>query len=287
MERHVVMKKIGVIAGSGTLVELVIDGCCRKDIPFHIIALKNQCDFTNVGQYSHTWVSLGQVGSIIKELKAQQCTHIVMAGRVQRPQNWRNLKLDLKGTLLISKFIGKSLGDDGLVRIIIDFLEQEGFKVIGCEDVILKTSLCDVGVMTKKLPDESHHVDIHYGLNILKCLSPVDVGQSCIIYNSLVLGIEAIEGTDQLIQRCQSLRDDDTGGVLIKALKVGQDDRVDRPAIGEQTIVNLAQGGFLGLAVQAGGVIFLNKDQVIDKANQLGMFIIGVDFDVTHKSMGQ
>ena len=47
---------------------------------------------------------------------------------------------------------------------------------------------------------------------ILDALSPYDIGQSIIVQQGMVLGIEAAEGTDGLINRSKTLARDGAGG---------------------------------------------------------------------------
>jgi UDP-2,3-diacylglucosamine hydrolase len=91
-----------------------------------------------------------------------------------------------------------------------------------------------------------------------------------------VLGVEAIEGTDNLIKRCREFKSPNQGGVLIKIRKKNQEMRIDIPVIGETTIKHLFEANMSGIALEQGASIIINKDNVIKKANQLGLFIIGV-----------
>lgn len=105
-------------------------------------------------------------------------------------------------------------------------------------------------------------------------MSVLDVGQGVVIQEKIVLAIEAIEGTDNMIKRTESLVRDGTKPVLIKMLKIGQTRKVDLPTIGVDTITNVAESGFAGISLSGNGIIIINKDDVINKANELGVFII-------------
>jgi UDP-2,3-diacylglucosamine hydrolase len=125
---------------------------------------------------------------------------------------------------------------------------------------------------------ESASKDIVRGLEVLRALSPLDVGQACVVQGGVVLGIEGPEGTDGLIQRCGALKFKGPGPVLIKTLKLGQETRVDRSVIGPETIQNAAREGFSGIAIQGGGVIVLNAKETIDLANGFDVFLVGIEF---------
>ena len=91
----------------------------------------------------------------------------------------------------------------------------------------------------------------------------------------LVLGVEAIEGTDALLRRCVELRRDGPGGVLVKLEKPGQERRVDRPTIGPQTVILAAESGLAGIAAEAGATIVLDRAEVMRRADTAGLFVFG------------
>lgn len=104
----------------------------------------------------------------------------------------------------------------------------------------------------------------------------MDIGQSLIIANSYVLGIEAIEGTDNLIKRCAPFLSETKAGVLVKIKKKNQENRIDLPVIGENTIKNVHKANLAGIALEAGSSIIINKARVVEMADELGIFIIGI-----------
>ena len=112
---------------------------------------------------------------------------------------------------------------------------------------------------------------------MLKIISPADVGQSIICQNGLVLGVEGVEGTDRLIKRCaEFIRDDKCGAVLIKMQKEGQSKKVDMPTIGIQTIVSAHAAGLAGIAFDSSGCLLVERDNIINKADELGLFLVAV-----------
>ena len=91
-----------------------------------------------------------------------------------------------------------------------------------------------------------------------------------------MLGVEAIEGTDELLRRCTTLRREGLGGVLVKIAKPGQERRADRPTIGPRTVALAAEAGLAGIAVEAGATVVLDRDEVIGAADREGLFVVGV-----------
>jgi DUF1009 family protein len=97
-----------------------------------------------------------------------------------------------------------------------------------------------------------------------------------VIQQGLVLGVEAVEGTDGLLRRCAELRRDGPGGVLVKAAKPGQERRVDRPTIGPRTVNLAAAAGLQGIAAEAGMTLVVDRAETIRAADQAGLFVVGV-----------
>ena len=119
--------------------------------------------------------------------------------------------------------------------------------------------------------------DIARGVAVIRALGPLDVGQAVVVQQGLVLGIEAIEGTDALIERCGMLRRDGPGGVLVKMTKPTQDLRFDLPTVGVVTVERCAAAGLRGIAIEAGKTIALDRDAIAAQADRLGLFVIGLD----------
>jgi DUF1009 family protein len=113
-------------------------------------------------------------------------------------------------------------------------------------------------------------------MRVARALGALDIGQAVVVQQGLVLGVEAIEGTDALLRRCAELRRGGLGGVLVKLEKPGQERRVDRPTIGPQTVLLAAETGLRGIAAEAGATIVLDRDEVIRAADAAGLFVVGV-----------
>ena len=125
-------------------------------------------------------------------------------------------------------------------------------------------------------PDAQAEADIERGLRVARALGALDIGQAVIVQQGLVLGVEAIEGTDQLLRRCAALRRDGPGGVLVKVEKPGQERRADRPTIGPRTVGLAAETGLRGIAIEAYSTIVLDRDEVVEAADRAGLFVVGI-----------
>lgn len=272
------IKCLGIIAGHGDLPRDIIQACQRQNVPYYIMAYEGQTDPKFVQNLPHDWVGLAQASKTIKLFKGHHVDHIVMAGYFNRPA-WSELKPDFKGISLMAKLVGKPMGDDGLFRVIVDFFESEGFEVISPEDLLGPEVMVTLGTLTQAQPDGQALQDIERGLKVAKALGTLDVGQSVVVQQGLVLGVEALEGSDKLIKRTADLRQDGLGGVFVKVIKPHQETRVDRAVIGPMTVEQAAKAGLRGIAAEANHVILLNKEETLALADEKGLFITGVSHD--------
>ena len=266
--------KLGIVAGGGGFPGLLIAACRAEGRPFHVLALSGHADPAVIADAPADWIRLGEAGSGFVRLHAAGVEEVVMIGPVRRPA-LRELAPDLRTARFFAKVGLKALGDDGLLRAVVHELEEEGFRVVGIDEV-LADCLAPAGLWTRLAPDAQAEADIRRGLEVAAGLGRLDVGQAVVVQQGIVLGVEAIEGTDRLIRRCADLRREGPGGVLVKVRKPGQDRRIDLPTIGPATLAGAAAAGLRGIAVEAGGRLVLGRPQVIDEADRLGLFVVGV-----------
>ncbi len=270
-----VLPKLGIIAGRGELPALMVDAVQAQDRPAFILALEGQTAPELVAGQEHAWVALGAVGGAIDALRDAGCGEVVFAGAVKRPSILK-LGLDGRGLKLFAKFGRAALGDDRLLTVLVKELEREGLSVVGADD-ILASLLPEIGALGRFAPDEQALIDISLGIDAAKALGAMDVGQAVIAQQGVVLGVEGVEGTDELIARCAALSREGPGGVLVKIKKPGQERRVDLPTIGVDTVRGATRSGLRGIAIEAGATLVLHRDEVVDAADQAGMFLTAVD----------
>ncbi len=268
---------LGIIAGGGELPRVLIQACQESGRPYFVLALQDTAEEATTalaGDAHHAWIRFGAIGKALDLLHKHQVTELVMAGRVTRPK-LSSIRPDLKGAKLLARISAQLLsGDNELLSSIVAFLEEEGFRVTGAEDVV-RELLTPEGMIGSIYPDKRAQGDIETGARIARAIGALDIGQAVIIENGLTLGVEAMEGTDGLITRCADLRRDEKGGVLVKVKKPQQEKRVDLPTIGVATIERLAACGFAGVAIEAGASLILNRREVARRADALGVFVIG------------
>jgi DUF1009 family protein len=279
--------RLGIIAGGGNLPIRLVEACRRAGRQFFVVALEGHAEpGLTAGDVPHRWFRLGAGGAMLGALREAGAREIVLAGRVRRPS-----LLGLLPDAWTARFVAKvgprafRAGDDGLLKAISAELEAEGFTLVGAQDV-LGELLSGPGPYGRLVPDAEAEADIRRGIEVAQALGALDVGQAVVVQQGLVLGVEAIEGTDALLDRCARLGRDGPGGVLVKLAKPQQDRRLDLPAIGPETVERAAAAGLQGIAVQAGGALVIDRDGVAARADGLGLFVVGVKVGVPRAGGG-
>lgn len=259
----------------------VADSLMARSIDPIFFALKGVCDAVQVARFRHHWISVGQLGRLAALLRAENCRDLVFIGTLVRPA-LSEIRLDW-GTVramghVLAAFRG---GDNHLLSGIGRILERDGFRMVGIKDVA-PDLLMPAGCLTRKTPDQSAAADIAMGQDVLRALSPFDIGQAVVVIDSHVVGVEGIEGTDALLARIAQLRTEGRirtktwRGVLVKAPKSCQDLRYDLPTLGPRTIENAAAAGLAGMAVVAGNTLVAEPQTLVNVADASGLFVVGL-----------
>ena len=266
--------KLGIIAGGGAVPGQLVQAARSQGRDCFVLAIKNSADPALLEGVDHAWLRLGQAGRAFELLHEKQVAEVVMAGPVRRP-TLAEMRPDWRTARFFARIGLKALGDDGLLSAVIGEFESEGFKVVGAHEV-LGDLLAMLGPWGSMQPDPQAETDIARAVAVARRLGEMDVGQSVVVQQGIVLGVEAIEGTDALLERVGSLRRAGPGGVLVKLCKPGQDKRVDLPTVGPDTVKRAAAAGLRGIAVEAGAAIVVDPDKMIRAADQAGLFVMGI-----------
>jgi hypothetical protein len=272
---------VGLIAGGGVLPFAVADSLAARGVSSVLFALRGACDAQAVERFRHHWISVGQLGRATKLFRAEGCRDLVFIGTLARPA-LSEIRLDW-GTLRVVRQVWAAFrgGDDHLLSGIGRILEQDGFRMVGIRDVA-PDLLMPAGCLTRAAPDAEAEADIARGSEVLRALSPFDIGQAVVVIDGHVVGVEDIEGTDGLLARIARLRAQgriraaNKRGVLVKAPKAGQDLRFDLPTIGPRTVEGVRDAGLAGVAVAAGTAQVVEPEAVIAAADAAGLFVTGV-----------
>lgn len=264
---------IAIFAGRGQLPKILIDESIAKNRKFIVFQLKGENYEIDYSAYNPYFLAYGEIEKFLEILKQNSIKNLVFIGGVTKP-NFSNLRVDKKGAILLAKILAnKILGDDAVLKTVINFFEKEGLKILRIDE-LLDCIISTKSTITEVLPNPQNLIDIEIGSKAIRHFSKFDVGQAVIVSQKQIIAIEALEGTDSMIERCQNFNENYTKkAVLVKMKKQNQSTKADLPTIGEKTIINCHQSNIIGVAIQANSTLILDKENVIKKANELGLFI--------------
>jgi DUF1009 family protein len=266
--------RLGIIAGAGNLPGQIAKCFDPAGKLVFFIALEGITDPSTLKSYDHKWIKLGELQTAMTALLKAKVRKVVMAGPVKRPA-LSSLKLDKRASKMLLRGGVKIFGDDGLLSLLIDEIEKDGIDVIGI-DQVLSNLLTQPELAIGPSIDEVAQKDINRAIDVLTKLGKADVGQSIAVQEGLVLAIEAIEGTDNMIARAGQLKRNAVGPILVKISKPAQERRVDLPTVGLETVRLAISNGFRGLAVEEHGTLLLDLEGVKKIAEENDFFILSV-----------
>src|SRR4030081_3658931 len=272
---------IGLMAAAGVMPLAVADSLTARGINPVLFALTRACDPVRVERFRHHWISIGQLGRAVKLFRSENCRDLVFIGTLVRPA-LSEIRLDW-GTLRVMGRVWAAFrgGDDHLLSGSGRILEQDGCRMVGITEVA-PDLLAPEGCLTRTTPAEHAVADIARGRDVLRALSPFDIGQAAVVIDGRRVGVEDIEGTDGLLARVARLRTEGrirakaARGVLVKAPKSGQDLRFDLPTIGPRTIEGAAAAQLAGIAIVAGHTVVAEPQAMIEAADRAGLFVAGL-----------
>lgn len=275
---------LAIIAGQGPLPCVLAEAVAAHEIPLHIVALRGEAD-EEIERFPHTWMKWGEIGKLFGALEKSGCNDLVIIGAVNRP-DFGNVRPDFGAIKALPFLLGLGKGgDDSVLSRIVNYFEDKGYRVHGAGDVAPEL-LAGEGMLSTKTPSAEDKTDIEIAFKVVRALGRLDVGQGAIVAKGRVLAVEAAEGTDAMLQRCADLRTSGRtrgarAGVLVKAPKPGQEERIDMPTIGPETLRKAAAAGLAGIAVAAGRVLLAERAATIEAANENKLFLVGENWDET------
>ena len=275
---------LAIVAGRGALPRLIAEDCRRQGRPYRVVRLDGVA-LDWAGEHPLIDAVLEKPGRLFADLRRAGCGTVTFAGGVRRPE-LDPRRFDLTMLRLAPRLIaGMRGGDDGTLRLIAGIFEAEGF-VVRAPHELLSDLVMPAGGLTRARPSPADRADAARAAAITAALGMVDTGQGAVVAQGICLGLESIQGTDAMLdfvaRTGADFRPDPAGarGVLYKAPKPGQDWRLDLPAIGPDTIARAAAAGLAGVAVQAGGVLLVGRDETIAAADAAGLFLWGREPDL-------
>lgn len=263
---------IGLIAGGRKFPILVAQGVKALGGRLVVVGFTGHTNM-DVVPYADEWVELkfGKLGKLIDYFKSHGVDKIIMAGTINKPKAMDIRHLDMRAIKLLFK--QKNKGDSAILGTLAGELEREGMPVIPAHEY-LPELLMPEGVLTRREPDAREWEDLDFSWKIAKELGRMDIDQCIVVREGIVAAVEALEGTDETIRRGTKLGGE--GCVVIKVFKPGQQEQIDLPSLGLDTIRAMAEGGATCLGVEAGKSLFFDQDEAVDYAEKHGISIVGI-----------
>jgi DUF1009 family protein len=260
----------GLIAGNGRFPFLVLEAARSQGIDMAVIALKEEAspELAKIAPRLH-WVSLGELSKTIDLMHKEGVTHAVMAGQVKHNKIFSAIRPDWKLAKLLFSLPRKNT--DSLIGAVAKVLEDEGIRLVNSTS-FLQPLLPQAGVLTKRAPDARESADIAYGREIARQIAGLDLGQTVVIGDLACVAVEAMEGTDETIERAGRLAAG-SGLVVVKVAKPKQDMRFDVPVVGLQTVEAMVRAKVTALAIEAGRTLLFDRAKLIDVADAAGIAI--------------
>lgn len=264
---------IGLVAGNGQFPIEFAENARARGLTVVTVAIKGEADKRiEALSQSTTWVTVGQLGKLIRSLKRAGCRQVAFAGGVTRVNFVDGFRIDWVGLRMLSKL--RSFNDDSIMRGIIATVENGGIQVIGAS-TLLEKSVPKAGTLTKRGLTRDEIENAKIGWEAARTTGTLDIGQSIVMRNKTIIAVEAVEGTDATIKRAAAVRGE--GGVLVKLAKPIQDLRIDLPAIGVRTIELMHENRITALVVEAGKAIMLDPQGILYAAHRLDIAIVAAE----------
>ena len=267
------MTRLAIIAGQGNLPLQVARAADKQGYDVVIFPIKGQADAIFDG-FAIQPIRLGAIGQTRDFLIRNDCSHMVMIGKVVWP-SLATLRPDAVGTKLLSKLVKR--GDDSILRVISQFFAEHSIKTLPINMFLEGRAMPFGHVAGPPLEDYGKSL-IEIGVSILNRLGTCDVGQSIIVQNGRVLAIEAAEGTSDMLARSANLIDADAGpAVFVKMQKSDQDYRLDTPFVGVETMQAAATAGINILAIESGAVMLADDlEKLADICTKYRISFVGI-----------
>lgn len=263
---------IALIAGKGRYPALIIEQIKSHGIPLKLIAIKDETDaslISAIPEGDQCLISLGQLSQLLKSLKRLNCNYVLMAGQVRPTRLFKDLFPDLKMLSILRKI--KQLNAESVLGALITEIESIGCSVLDARS-FMDEHLASEGKMVgiaQKVPTET----IDYGIKIAKEIARMNIGQGIVIKGQSVLAVEALEGTNKMLDRTGSFNLDEL--IFVKTIKQNQDYRFDVPVFGEDTLEKLRENKIQSAVLESNSVILLDKEKLLEKAKAYKIQLYG------------
>lgn len=266
------IRKIGLIAGKGKFPFFFIKALQREEVEVVVIGLKGEAspELENRVEKIY-WLGLGDLGRLIGILNKEGIKEVVTLGRVAKARLFSGLRLDVEAKSLLANLEDRS--DDSLLGAIKDRLAQAGIRVADPRE-FLSPLIPGEGVLTERKPSQGEEGDIEFGRRIAKEIARILKMSSLtmVVKDQTILAVESAEGTDKVIKRGGELAKEKV--VVVKVARPGEGLLLDLPVVGPETLRVMKEAGASCLAIDAQKTILLDREELIQMADQAGIAIV-------------
>jgi len=270
---HDSIARLLIVAGSGSYPACLAAGARRAGVKnITMVAIRGMTARATAALADTVrWFGVGEVRAIFDWAARQHCTHGLMAGQVAPLALFRTRFDDLARKWLSELPVKNA---HTLFGKIAKEMERIGLNVLPAS-CYMDDYIPGAGVLTRRGPDERETRDIAFGHRVAHEICSLDIGQTLVVKDGMILAVEAFEGTNQAILRGGKLGG--KGAVVVKVAKEGHDMRFDIPVAGEATITTMKKAGATALAFQAGRLVMLDRPKVVAAADRVGIALVGLD----------
>jgi DUF1009 family protein len=264
---------IGLIAGGRQFPAMVARGAKQAGHSVVAVGFTGQTDHAEeIALHADAFElqPLGKLGRLFAFFRKHGVQDVVMAGTINKPGIMDVRHFDMKALKII--FSNKEKGDSVLLGALSRAFEEEGMRVVPPHG-FLPELLTPEGVLTRRAPSPREWADLLHGYRVAKEMGRLDIGQCVVLREGIVAAVEALEGTDACIRRGLALGGPES--VVVKVFKPGQEERVDLPSVGPDTVAALAEGQGTVLGVEAGRSLLFDAESAIAAADRAGVCIVG------------
>lgn len=273
-------KNICILGGNDDLTNSFYSHCKRIFNKTIYINFSNKKKSKNLDR-NIFYLQLYELKKCLSILNRNSIDEIVLIGKIDRPDLSR-FKLDG----IIDKYLNKLIsaykhGDGEILNVVISIFNENGFKVVSINSLTSNFSFSMKNKDKIFNKNNSDYDDINKALKILNDLSKYDNAQSIVIDNGYILGIEAAEGTDEMLNKIYKYKKKmklikKNTGILVKLPKKNQSLKVDLPVIGPKTIKQLKKSKINSIAVSKKYTLVNNLNRTLTEIekSKINLYLI-------------
>lgn len=267
-------QRLAILAGAGELPRIAAETAFSRKIDFvvyHIVEAYLDRDLAADQRMEKRSVSLGNISQTIQYLQHDKITQVILLGKVEKQRLLQDVARDAAADEIYNRAADRR--DDTLFLQFAALLRALGIRILKQKE-LLPSCFLPRGIHTKKKPEtKALKEDIEFGYELSRKVGSLDIGQTAVVFEKMILAVEAIEGTDAAIRRAGEIAHK-KGGVVCKTAKTSQDPRFDLPAVGLRTLETMAESGMQALVIEAAHTLVVSPAEFMARADELGLIVV-------------